>query len=70
MTITIINYLKDHAIYKEMDRCNLPGFDRKALGILVSSRCMKRLRGGRYDEVEAYGKQTACDEYEEIIVSE
>lgn len=50
MTITIINYLKDHAIYKEMDRYDLPGFDRKTLEILVNSRHMKRLQGGRYDE--------------------
>ena len=70
MTITIINYLKDHAIYKEMNRYDLPGFDRKTLEILVNSRHMKRLYGGRYDELEAYGKQTAYDEYEEIIVSE
>lgn len=69
MKVTFIKYYKRVSIWQEIER-NEVEMSRNELDTMVSFFKMNRLHQGKYDHIEAYGKQTACDEWEEIIVSE
>lgn len=69
MKVTFVKYYKQVSIWQEIER-NEVEMPRNELNAIVSFFRMNRLHQGKYDHIEAYGKQTACDEREEIIVSE
>lgn len=69
MKVTFVKYYKRVSIWQEIER-NEVEMPRNELNAIVSFFRMNRLHQGKYDHIEAYGKQTACDEREEIIVSE
>lgn len=69
MKVTFVKYYKRVSIWQEIER-NEVKMSRNELNAIVSFCKMNRLHQGKYDNIEAYGKQTACDEREEIIVSE
>lgn len=69
MKATFVKYYKRVSIWQEIER-NEVEMSRNEIDTMVSFMGMNRLYQGRYDHIEAYGKQTAYDEREEIIVSE
>lgn len=69
MKVTFIKYYKRVSIWQEIER-NEVEMSRNEIDAIVSFMKMNRLHQGKYDHIETYGKQTACDEREEIIVSE
>ena len=69
MKVTFVKYYKQVSIWQEIERNEIE-MSRNELNAIVSFFRMNRLYQGKYDHIEAYGKQTACDEREEIIVSE
>lgn len=69
MKVTFIKYYKRVSIWQEIER-NEVEMSRNEIDAIVSFMKMNRLHQGKYDHIEAYGKQTACDEREKIIVSE
>lgn len=69
MKVTFVKYYKQVSIWQEIER-NEVEMPRNELNAIVSFFRMDRLHQGQYDHMEAYGKQTACDEREEIIISE
>lgn len=69
MKITFVKYYKWASIWQEAERNEIE-MSRKEINTIVSFMKMNRLHQGKYDHIEAYGKQTACDEREEIIISE
>lgn len=69
MNVTFVKYYKRVSIWQEIERNKVEIF-RSELNTIVSFYKMNRLHQGQYDHIEAYGKQTAYDEREEIIVSE
>lgn len=69
MKVTFIKYYKRVSIWQETER-NEVEMSRNEVDAIVSFMKMNRLHQGKYDNIEAYGKQTAYDEREEIIVSE
>lgn len=68
MKVAFIKYYKRVSIWQEIER-NEVEMSRNEIDTIVSFLKMNRLHQGQYDNIEAYGKQTACDEREEIIVS-
>lgn len=69
MKVTFIKYYKWVSIWQEIER-NEVEMSRNEIDAIVSFMKMNWLHQGKYNHIEAYGKQTACDELEEIIVSE
>lgn len=69
MKVTFIKYYKRVSIWQEIER-NEVEMSRNEIDTIVLFMKMNRLYQGKYDHIEAYGKQTAYDEREEIIVSE
>lgn len=69
MKVIFIKYYKRVSIWQEIER-NEVEMSRNEIDAIVSFMKMNRLHQGKYNHIEAYGKQTACDELEEIIVSE
>lgn len=69
MKVTFIKYYKRVSIWQETER-NEVEMSRNEINAIVLFMKMNRLHQGKYDHIEAYGKQTAYDEREEIIVSE
>lgn len=69
MKVAFVKYYKWVSIWQETER-NEVEMSRNEINAIVSFMKMNRLHQGKYDYIEAYGKQTACDEREEIIVSE
>ena len=69
MKVAFVKYYKRVSIWQETER-NEVEMSRNDIDTIVSICKMNRLYQGKYDYIEAYGKQTACDEREEIIVLE
>lgn len=70
MTAILIKYYKRSSIFQEVERFTIPFQTRKEFETFVSFKQMRRLHQGRYDNIEAYGKQTAYDEYQIIEARE
>ena len=67
MKVAFVKYYKRVSIWQETER-NEVEMSRNDIDTIVSICKMNRLHQGKYDYIEAYGKLTACDEREEIIV--
>lgn len=68
MKVTFIKYYKRVSIWQEIER-NEFEMSENEINAMVTFFKMSRLHQGRYDYIEAYGKQTACDERLEIIIN-